>query len=110
MLRELRQGGEVIMVPDGPKGPNRKFQARSYKTGPGDPEPVSCLSLFPARGKNLHQVGIDSYGSLPSAKWWRSMENPSIVPSDLSDEQFEDTRKHLEQVLIALDDTADALF
>ncbi len=109
MLRELKQGGEVIMVPDGPKGPYRDFKPGAIKLAQS-----SGASIVPFSFSSSRKKFASSWDRFlwfpPFSKVVAIYGEPIDLPSELSDEQFEDTRKHLEKVLIALDDTADHYF
>ncbi len=109
MLRELKQGGEVIMVPDGPKGPDRKFKPGAIKLAQSSGASIVPFSYSCSRKK--YAKSWDRFlWFVPFSKVVAVYGEPIDVPPDLSDEQFEDMRKHLEKVLTALDENADSYF
>jgi len=109
MLQELKQGGEVIMVPDGPKGPNHEFKPGAIKLAQETGALIVPFSFSSSRKKSARSW--DQFLWFPPfSKVVAIYGDPIEVSPILSDKQFEETRKHLEKVLIALDETADHHF
>lgn len=97
------------MVPDGPKGPNRKFKPGAIKQAQETGASIVPFSFSSSRKK--HARSWDRFlWFRPFSKVVAIYGEPINIPADLSDEEFEETRKRLEQILIALDDKADAYF
>ncbi len=107
MVRELRSGGEVIIVPDGPLGPNRVLKE-------------GCLRLAQQTGAFL----VPFTFAVTKAKYLRSWDRflvfppfsrvaalygkPFPVPPELDGEAFEILRKNTEVLLNELDAEAEA--
>jgi lysophospholipid acyltransferase (LPLAT)-like uncharacterized protein len=109
MLRELRQGGEVIMVPDGPKGPNRKFKSGAIKQSQETGASIVPFSFSCSR-KRYAKSWDRFLWFFPFNKVVAIYGEPIVIPPELSEAEFEEKRMYLEKVLIALDEKADAYF
>jgi lysophospholipid acyltransferase (LPLAT)-like uncharacterized protein len=109
MLRELHAGGEVLIVPDGPKGPDRVFK-------------LGGLKLARETGAHLVPWTFSTDKKKVLRSWDRFLMfypfrrivvmfgEPSTVSRDLSDEDLERERVRLEKELCELDRRADAYF
>jgi lysophospholipid acyltransferase (LPLAT)-like uncharacterized protein len=108
MVRELREGGEVLIVPDGPRGPNRVLKE-------------GCLKLAQQTGAYV----VPFTFSASSKKFLRSWDRflifppfsrvaavfgkPFTVKSKLSKDELERFRQQAEGLLNSLDSQAEAL-
>ncbi len=109
MKRELEAGGEVLIVPDGPRGP-----ARELKPG--------CLKLAQQTGASLVLFTFAASKKKVFASWDRFLVfkpfsrvlavlgEPIAVDPALRGEAFEAERKRVERLLVDLDERADASF
>jgi lysophospholipid acyltransferase (LPLAT)-like uncharacterized protein len=109
MKRELERGGELIIVPDGPRGPDRKLK-------PG------CLKLSQETGAYLipfsfstsikkHLKSWDKFLIFyPFSKVIAVYGRPFLVKPGLSQEEFEAERQRVEQAVLAADEKADQYF
>jgi lysophospholipid acyltransferase (LPLAT)-like uncharacterized protein len=109
MIRELKQGGEVIMIPDGPKGPAHSFKPGSIKLAQ-----KTGASIVPFSYSCIRRKHINSWDRMlwffPFQKVVAIYGEPIEIPAQLTEEEFEAARRHLEQVLIALDEYSDSYF
>lgn len=109
MTAELRRGGELIIVPDGPRGPNRILKA-------------GCLKLAQEAGAHLVPFSFSSGKKRVLRSWDRFLMfhpfsrvvavfgKPFTVAPDLSEEEFEREKRKVEELLIRLDEEADGYF
>ena len=110
MKKELEAGGEVIIVPDGPRGPSRELK-------------LGCLKLAQETqgylARAVHLLGLQekvfrSWDGFvvfhPFAKVRAVIGEPIRVDPSLKGEALEDERRRVERTLIELDAKADAFF
>jgi len=109
MRQDLRKGGELIIIPDGPRGPDRVL-----KTG--------CLKLAQDTGAVLVPWSFSSSRKKHFESWDRFLffypfsrivclyGRPLSVPPALDEAGFESERRRVEAALKALDAEADAHF
>jgi lysophospholipid acyltransferase (LPLAT)-like uncharacterized protein len=109
LRQELTAGGQVIIVPDGPKGPGHVMKAGALKLSQATGAAVLPISFSTTRKKFLntwdrfllfypfHRV-VAVYGE------------PVRVAPNLSGEEFEQQRRQLERRLLDLDAWADQYF
>ncbi len=108
MVRELREGGEVLIVPDGPRGPNRVLKE-------------GCLKLAQQTGAYIVPFTFSASGKKFLRSWDRFLMfppfsrvaavfgKPSTVKSKLSKDELERLRQQAEGLLNSLDSQAEAL-
>jgi lysophospholipid acyltransferase (LPLAT)-like uncharacterized protein len=108
MVRELREGGEVLIVPDGPRGPNRLM-----KDG--------CLKLAQQTGAHIVPFTFSASGKKFLRSWDRFLMfppfsrvaavfgKPFIVKSKLSKGEMERLHHQAENLLNSLDSQAEAV-
>jgi len=106
MIRELRAGGEVIIVPDGPRGPNRVLKEGCLKLAQQTGAFIVPFTFSASRAKTLRSW--DRFLMFPpfsrvSAVFGR----PLTVEAELSGEKLEKTRRAVEKALNDLDAVAD---
>lgn len=109
MVKELQQGGEVLIVPDGPKGPNRKMKIGALKLARQTGAYLMPFSFSTSRKKFLNSW--DSFLMFyPFRKVVAVYGNPITIPPNLNDNELEDERKRIEKLLVDLDEKADRYF
>jgi len=109
MKRELERGGELIIIPDGPRGPDRVLK-------PG------CLKLAAETGAFLVPFSFSASRKHFLRSWDRFLlfcpfsrlvavfGKPVTVDSTLDEERLESERRKVEQTLTRLDREADRHF
>jgi lysophospholipid acyltransferase (LPLAT)-like uncharacterized protein len=109
MLDAYRQGHDLFVVPDGPRGP--RFQAKS-----------GVLQLARATGATIFPVTYGAKWKYTVPSWDRLLVpfpfshvvylvgTPIVVPTDASPEVMEEKRQELERVLIDITQQADSYF
>lgn len=109
MIRELKEGGEVIIVPDGPRGPNRIHKPGGLRlareTG------AACVPFtFSTNRKKILKSWDRFLMFYPFSKVVVIFGKPFTIAGDLSDEDLEKERVRVEQLLTDLDEQADGYF
>ncbi len=109
MLRELRSGGELIIVPDGPRGPDRVLKE-------------GCLRLAQETGAWIVPFSYSASRRWLLKSWDRFLvfkpfsrlavifDKPFTVDRGLAGDAFEAERLRLERLLKGLDEKADRFF
>jgi len=105
MRKELDKGGEVIIVPDGPKGPNRKMKLGALKLSQ-----QSGAYLVPFTFAALRKKTLNSWDSFlifyPFTRVAALFGDPIVVDPKLRGDDLEIERQRIEQILLQLDDEA----
>jgi lysophospholipid acyltransferase (LPLAT)-like uncharacterized protein len=109
MKKELENGGEIIIVPDGPRGPDRVLKAGCIKLAQ---ETGACLVPFSfSASKKRILKSWDHFLMFPFFSKVVAMHGPPLeIPPAMTDEEFERERQRVEKVLIELDQKADSYF
>lgn len=109
MVKELLQGGEVIIVPDGPKGPNRKMKLGALKLAQQTGAYLMPFSFSTSKKKFLRSW--DSFLMFyPFRRVVAVYGEPIAVSPDLNQDELEEERERIQNVLIDLDNKADQYF
>jgi lysophospholipid acyltransferase (LPLAT)-like uncharacterized protein len=109
MKRELDEGGELILVPDGPKGPNRIMKLGALKLAQQTGAYLVPFTFSSTRKKNLNSW--DQFLMFyPFGKVVVLLGEPVQVASDLSEEELENERQRIEGIMIRLDEKADRFY
>lgn len=106
MIRELREGGEVIIVPDGPKGPNRRMKLGGLRLAQ-----ETGAWLVPFTFSTPRKILLNTWDRFlmfrPFARVVAVYGRPLPVDSGMSGEALERKRIELEEVLDTLDEKAE---
>ncbi len=109
MLNAYRQGYDLLVVPDGPRGPRGKAKSGVLQLARATGAPV-----FPVTYGAQWKVTINSWDRLlipfPFSRVMYVAGQPITVPADASLEIMEAKRQELEQALTAITAVADASF
>lgn len=108
VIKLSRQGDNVSITPDGPRGPNRQAQAGIIQLARmcGCPiVPITCSSSKHKALNSWDRMQIP----LPFGTFASCVGEPIEVPRDAGDRQIEKLRVQLEERLNALTTRADAL-
>ncbi len=109
MVKELEKGGELIIVPDGPRGPDRKMKPGAIKLAKDTGAYLVPFSFSSSRKKNLKSW--DSFLiPLPFSKIVAIFGEPFTIGSDLNKADFEKKIQQVQDDLIDLDHRADDYF
>lgn len=109
MKSELNNGGEVIIVPDGPRGPNRKMKLGGLKLAR-----ETGAFLVPFTFSSSKKKFLKSWDKFlifyPFSRVVAVYGPPIEVDSTLNDDSMEKERQRIERQLIELDEKADRFF
>jgi lysophospholipid acyltransferase (LPLAT)-like uncharacterized protein len=109
MKRELEKGGELIIVPDGPRGPNRKMKPGALKLAQ-----ETGAYLVPFTFSSSKRKILKSWDRFliprPFSKFVAIYGNPILAESTLTDEEFEKRLQGVEDSMNQLDQEADLFF
>jgi lysophospholipid acyltransferase (LPLAT)-like uncharacterized protein len=109
MKNELEQGGEVIMVPDGPRGPNREMKLGGLRLAQ-----ETGAFLVPFTFSTSKQKFLKSWDRFllfyPFSRVVAMYGQPFTIESDLKDDALEKERKKIEALLVQLDEEADQYY
>jgi len=109
MRNELRRGGELIIVPDGPRGPNRKLKPGAIKLA-RDTGALLVPFSFSASRKRFLKSWDRFLLTYPFSKIAAVYGRPIVVPPEADDAALDRLRQDVERALIDLDAEADAHF
>jgi lysophospholipid acyltransferase (LPLAT)-like uncharacterized protein len=105
MRRELDEGGEVIIVPDGPRGPNRFLKLGALKLSQQSGAFIVPFTFAAARKKTLNSW--DQFMIFyPFTRVVALFGEPIRVEPSLRGEDLERERQRIEKILLNLDDGA----
>jgi hypothetical protein len=109
MKRELEKGGELIIVPDGPRGPDRKMKLGAVKLAK-----ETGAYLVPFTFSSRKRKTLKSWDSFliprPFTRFVAIYGNPISVESNLNNEEMKGKCKEVEEYMIELDQKADSFF
>jgi len=109
MKKELQAGGEVIIVPDGPRGPDRKLK-------------LGCIKLAAETGATLVPFSFSTSRKKVLKSWDRFLMfhpfskvvavygRPVDIRPGLTDEEMESERLRLETLMVEFDREVDDYF
>jgi lysophospholipid acyltransferase (LPLAT)-like uncharacterized protein len=109
MRQELRKGGELIIVPDGPRGPARRLKQGGLKLAQ-DTEALLIPWSFSAKRKRFLRSWDRFLLFYPFSRIVAIYGKPMTVSPVLDESEFETERKRIERALSALDAEADSHF
>jgi len=106
MKRELQKGGEVIIVPDGPRGPSRELKLGALKLAQETGAVLVPFTFSASRKKFLNSWDrfLIFY---PFTRVVAVFGPPVNVSPGLKDEELEVRREQIERLMIELDEKAD---
>jgi lysophospholipid acyltransferase (LPLAT)-like uncharacterized protein len=109
MKRELESGGEVIIVPDGPRGPDRKLKMGCIKLASETGAALVPFSFSASKGKNLNSWDrfLIFY---PFSRIAAVYGTPIEIPAGLTLEEMEKERERVEQIMVEFDRDTDRHF
>jgi len=109
MVRELRSGGQVIIVPDGPKGPDRKVKLGGLRLAQ-----QTGAYLVPFTFSTSKKKVLKSWDRFlmfrPFSRVVAFYGKPFMVDPDWGGDRLEKERLRIEKLLIELDHKADTFY
>ena len=109
MRQDLRKGGELIIIPDGPRGPDRLLKPGGLKLAQ-DTGAVLFPWSFSATRKRFLRSWDRFLLFYPFSRIVAVYGKPMTVSPALDEAEFETERKRVERALTALDAEADSHF
>jgi lysophospholipid acyltransferase (LPLAT)-like uncharacterized protein len=109
MKKELQAGGEVIIVPDGPRGPDRKLKLGCIKLAAETGAALVPFSFSTSRKKALKSW--DRFLMFyPFSKVVAVYGKPLEIRPGLTDEDMETERQRVETLMVEFDRSVDDFF
>ncbi len=109
MKTELQSGGELIIVPDGPRGPNRKMKLGGLKLAQETGAIIVPFTFSTSRKKFLKSW--DNFLVFrPFSKVVAIYGEHFTVDPGLKDDELEKERQKIESYMLHLDEKADRFF
>ena len=109
MRQDLRKGGELIIVPDGPRGPDRLLKPGGLKLAQDTGAVLIPWSFSATRRKFLKSWDRFLF-FYPFSRIVATYGKPMTVSPALDEAEFETERKRVERALTDLDAEADSHF
>jgi len=109
MKQELKDGGEVIIIPDGPKGPGRIMKMGGIKLAHETGAYLVPFSFSASRKKVLSSWDLFVIGK-PFSRVVAIYGDPIAIDPSLDADGLEKERARLEKILCDLDAQADQYF
>jgi lysophospholipid acyltransferase (LPLAT)-like uncharacterized protein len=109
MKQDLKRGGELIIIPDGPRGPDRELKPGALKLAKETGALLVPWSYSASRKKRMKSWDRFLF-FYPFSRIVAIYGKPLTIKADSGDEEFERERRRVEQALNALDAEADAHF
>ena len=109
MLRDLMDGADLFVSPDGPRGPRMRMKKSpiyfAQKTG----KPIICVCFSSNRALVIEKAWDKTMIALPFGNGVLGFSKPMYVPKELSEEEFEKTRIELENMANELSEKCDKM-
>ena len=109
MKKELQSGGEVIIVPDGPRGPDRKLKLGGVKLAAETGAALVPFSFSTSKKKVLHSWDRFLIFT-PFSRVVAVYGRPIDIPQGLNAEGMESERRRVERLMIDFDEETDRFF
>jgi len=109
MKKELQSGGEVIIVPDGPRGPDRKLKLGGVKLAAETGAALVPFSFSTSKKKILHSWDRFLIFT-PFSRVVAVYGRPIDIPQGLNAEGMESERRRVERLMIDFDEETDRFF
>lgn len=106
LLRRVREGYDLAITPDGPKGPRRRVKVGVLATAKYTGKPVVPVAFGASRGRRIGSWDR-TLVPYPFSRGIYVYGEPMLVPRDAGDEQLKRMQGELEQTLDRLTDEAD---
>jgi lysophospholipid acyltransferase (LPLAT)-like uncharacterized protein len=109
MKRELQSGGELIIVPDGPRGPNRKMKLGGLKLAQ-ETGAILVPFTFSTSRKKFLKSWDDFLIFYPFSRVVAIYGEHFTVDPDFGEDELEKERQKIERFMLHLDEKADSFF
>ena len=109
MKKELEKGGEVIIVPDGPRGPGKKMKPGAVKLAKETGAYLVPFTFSSSKRKTL-KTWDRFVIPRPLTRYVAVYGDPMVVGSNLNNEDLKEKLRELEESMNRLDREADSFF
>jgi len=109
MRNELKRGGEVVFVPDGPRGPNREMKPGALKLA-RDTGAYLIPFTFSSSKKKILRSWDNFLIPKPFSRIVAIFGEPLTIALELAEEDLERERQRLENLFVLFDKEADRYF
>ena len=106
MLRRVRDGYDLAITPDGPRGPRRRIKDGVLAAAKITGIPIVAVGFGASRGRRIRSWDRTLL-PYPFGRGVFVYAEPMFVPADVKDEQMERMRAELERTLDRVTDEAD---
>ena len=100
LMRELMDGASLFISPDGPRGPRMRLKKSPIYFAQKSGKPIYCVSFSTNKAMVFEKAWDKTMITLPFGNGILQVSEPIFVPKDLSDEDFEQYRKKVEDIAI----------
>lgn len=100
MMRELMDGANIFISPDGPRGPRMRLKKSPIYFAQKSGKPIYCVSFSSSNAIMFEKAWDKTLITLPFGKGSFFVSEPIYIPNDLTDEEFEQYRKKVEDIAI----------
>ena len=100
MMRELMDGANLFISPDGPRGPRMRLKKSPIYFAQKSGKPIYCVCFSSNKALIFEKAWDKTMIVLPFAKGALFISEPIYVPAELTDEEFEQYRKKVEDIAI----------
>jgi lysophospholipid acyltransferase (LPLAT)-like uncharacterized protein len=109
MISELKRGGEVIIVPDGPRGPNREMKLGGLRLAQETGAYLVPFTFSTSRKKILRSWDKFLF-FYPFSRVVAMYGQPFTIEPSLKEDALEKERQKIETILVQLDEEADRYY
>ncbi len=109
MISELKRGGEVIIVPDGPRGPNREMKLGGLRLAQETAAYLVPFTFSTSRKKILRSWDKFLF-FYPFSRVVAMYGQPFTIEPSLKEDALEKERQKIETILVQLDEEADRYY
>ena len=102
MMRELISNSNIFISPDGPRGPRMRLKKSPLYFAQKSGRPICCACFSTNKALIFEKAWDKTMVALPFGKGIMKISAPIYIPQDISDEEFEQYRKKIEDIAISL--------
>lgn len=99
LMRNLKQGNSIAIIPDGPRGPSMKLSMSPLFYAQKSGKPILGITYSTAHARIITKSWDNMLLPLPFCRGMYAITEPFFIPSDASPEQLEQYRRQIETAL-----------
>ncbi len=100
LMRELIAGSSLFISPDGPRGPRMRMKNSPIYFAQKSGKPIYCVCFSTNKALVFEKAWDKTMILLPFGKGVFYVSEPIFVPKELTDDEFEQYRKKVEDIAI----------